>query len=681
MHLLYVGRYIRMWRSMRYAYSTSLSSTRKIDRVLVANRGEIAVRIMRSAQRLGIETVAIFSDADRHSMHTKRADVAYHIGPSPSLQSYLNMEKIIETALRSGAQAIHPGYGFLSENATFAEKCASAGIIFIGPPPKAIRDMGAKSVSKQLMADAGVPVVMGYHGREQTDDRLRHEAANIGYPVMLKAVYGGGGKGMRIAWNANEFNEKLASARSEALKAFGNDEMIVEKFVERPRHVEVQVFGDHHGSYVYLWERDCSVQRRHQKIIEEAPAPGLDTKARLRLGESAVRAARAVGYVGAGTVEFIMDPRGEFFFMEMNTRLQVEHPVSEAITGTDLVEWQFKVAEGERLPLKQDEIKLNGHALEARVYAEDTKAGFIPIAGHLKHVSFPNFARVDTGVEEGDEVSVHYDPMIAKVIVWGEDREKAIAKMSRALQQTHIAGLSTNVPFVRTILAHPEFVKGNVYTEFIADHESDLFGGEKSSIPDICESVVARMLLQQNPPSPSNPFLFNDYFRLNHAAKENVEVGGKTYFVEIEGNDICVDVNGKRVKVFVDEVERKQTCIWFTMTIDGQRWRRKAITVGDKIVVFGEEHREYALPTASWVEELAEVGAVTDACAPMPGVVEKVLVKAGDQVKHGQALVVIVAMKMEYIVRAPCDGIIHSVQCAVGTNVPKNAHLVKFDRS
>uniref|UniRef100_A0A915C9T6 Methylcrotonoyl-CoA carboxylase subunit alpha, mitochondrial n=1 Tax=Parascaris univalens TaxID=6257 RepID=A0A915C9T6_PARUN len=680
MRLLYARRSIRIWRNIQHSYSTSISSIRRIDRVLIANRGEIALRIMRTARRLGVETVAIFSDADRYSMHTKRADRAYHIGPSPSLQSYLSMEKIIETALRSGSQAIHPGYGFLSENAEFAEKCASAGIIFIGPPPKAIRDMGAKNISKQLMADAGVPVVMGYHGREQTDDRLRHEAANIGYPVMLKAVYGGGGKGMRIAWNANEFNEKLTSARSEAIKAFGNDEMIVEKFVERPRHVEVQIFGDHYGNYVYLWERDCSVQRRHQKIIEEAPAPGLNRNARLRLGESAVRAARAVGYVGAGTVEFIMDRRGEFFFMEMNTRLQVEHPVSEAITGTDLVEWQFKVAEGERLPLKQDEIKLSGHALEARIYAEDTKAGFIPIAGHLKHVSFPNFARVDTGVEEGDEVSIHYDPMIAKVIVWGEDREKAIAKMSRALQQTHIGGLSTNVSFVRNVLAHEEFIKGNVYTEFIADHESDLFDNKESSILDICESVVARMLLQQNPPSPCNPFLLNDYFRLNHTAKENVEVGGKTYFVEIEGNDIRVDVNGKRMTVLVDEVERKQTCIWFTMTIDGQRWRRKAITVGDKIMVFGEEHREYALPRASWVEEFAEVDVMTDACAPMPGVVEKILVKAGDQVKHGQALVVIVAMKMEYIVRAPYDGIVHSVQCAVGMNVPKNAHLVKFDR-
>ncbi|KHN72796.1 Methylcrotonoyl-CoA carboxylase subunit alpha, mitochondrial [Toxocara canis] len=434
-----------------------------------------------------------------------------------------------------------------------------------------------------------------------------------------------------------------------------------------------------------LFTMNCDGQRWRRKAISTgekimAPAPGLNMSVRRRLGESAVRAAKAVGYVGAGTVEFIMDRSGEFFFMEMNTRLQVEHPVTEAITGTDLVEWQFKVAEGEKLPLRQDEIQLNGHALEARVYAEDTKAGFIPIAGHLKHVSFPTFARVDTGIEEGDEVSMHYDPMIAKVIVWAEDRTKAIAKLSRALQETHIGGLSTNVSFVRTVLTHPEFMKGNVYTEFIADHEKDLFDGDEHSALNVCESVIARLLLQQKRPSLNDPFKFNDYFRLNHRAKGNVEIGGKTYAVQFEGSDICVDVGNKSMKLNVDEIERKQGCVLFTMNCDGQRWRRKAISTGEKIMVFGEKHGEYALPSALWAEELNDASGMADACAPMPGVVEKVLVKVGDRVKHGQALVVMVAMKMEYIIRAPCDAIIHSVQCVAGTNVPKNAHLVKFDR-
>lgn len=663
---------------------TTTVAFRKIYRVLIANRGEIAMRVLKTARRLGIETVAVYSDVDKNSMHTKAADMAFHIGAAPSLQSYLNMDRIIDIALRANAHAIHPGYGFLSENATFADKCASAGIIFIGPPSQAIRDMGAKSVSKQIMADAGVPVVKGYHGygaTEQSDARLRDEAAKIGYPVMLKAVYGGGGKGMRIAFNESEFQEKLASARSEAKKSFGNDEMLVEKFIEKPRHIEVQIFGDHHDNYVYLYERDCSIQRRHQKIIEEAPAPGVDSEVRRRLGESAVKAARAVKYVGAGTVEFIMDTNGEFYFMEMNTRLQVEHPVSEAVTGTDLVEWQFKVANGERLPLKQSEIPLNGHSLEARVYAEDTTAGFIPIAGKLKHASFPAFARVDTGVEEGDEVSVHYDPMIAKVIVWGEDRSRAAAKLEKALRDTHIIGLATNISFVRSVLRHPEFVKGNVYTDFIPEHEKDLFS-EKKSPQDLCEAVIARILLSQEEKKAGNPFCQNDFFRLNHKAKQIIEVDGSKYLVEIspEG-DFLIDLGEKFVRLSVDEIVRTKNQVRFTINIGEQRLRRKAVATEDSISVFGENHNVYSLPPTHLTSESSNGLGMGGACAPMPGVIEKVLVRAGETVKQGQALVVMVAMKMEYIIRAPCDATVQSVQCAVGANVPKNAHLVKFENS
>ncbi|VDO77295.1 unnamed protein product [Heligmosomoides polygyrus] len=472
----------RVLTVQRMRASTSAPLIKNINRVLIANRGEIAIRVMNTARKMGIESVAVFSDADRNALFVKKADKAFHIGPAAAAQSYLNVDKIIETALRADVQGIHPGYGFLSENAKFAERCAEAGLVFIGPPVQAIRDMGTKSLAKQIMQDAKVPVVEGFHGADQSDGNLKKHALKIGYPVMLKAVYGGGGKGMRIAWTEAEFDEKLASARSEAMKSFGNDEMLVEKFVERPRHVEVQVFGDHHGNYVHLWERDCSVQRRHQKIIEEAPAPLINHETRLRLGESAVRAAAAVGYVGAGTVEFILDPRGNFYFMEMNTRLQVEHPVTEAITGTDLVEWQLKIAQGEKLPLKQDQIPLNGHSFECRVYAEETKGGsFMPTAGTLEYVSFPNDARVDTGVVSGDEVSVHYDPMIAKVVVWGADRATAAAKLDTALAQTRISGLPTNIQFVRTVLNHPEFMKGNVYTDFIPDHQEELFADVKQS--------------------------------------------------------------------------------------------------------------------------------------------------------------------------------------------------------
>ncbi|XP_047304547.1 methylcrotonoyl-CoA carboxylase subunit alpha, mitochondrial isoform X6 [Homo sapiens] len=431
-----------VWRQRTMKYTTATG--RNITKVLIANRGEIACRVMRTAKKLGVQTVAVYSEADRNSMHVDMADEAYSIGPAPSQQSYLSMEKIIQVAKTSAAQAIHPGCGFLSENMEFAELCKQEGIIFIGPPPSAIRDMGIKSTSKSIMAAAGVPVVEGYHGEDQSDQCLKEHARRIGYPVMIKAVRGGGGKGMRIVRSEQEFQEQLESARREAKKSFNDDAMLIEKFVDTPRHVEVQVFGDHHGNAVYLFERDCSVQRRHQKIIEEAPAPGIKSEVRKKLGEAAVRAAKAVNYVGAGTVEFIMDSKHNFCFMEMNTRLQVEHPVTEMITGTDLVEWQLRIAAGEKIPLSQEEITLQGHAFEARIYAEDPSNNFMPVAGPLVHLSTPRAdpsTRIETGVRQGDEVSVHYDPMIAKLVVWAADRQAALTKLRYSLRQYNINSL------------------------------------------------------------------------------------------------------------------------------------------------------------------------------------------------------------------------------------------------
>uniref|UniRef100_A0A1I7TDG2 Methylcrotonoyl-CoA carboxylase subunit alpha, mitochondrial n=1 Tax=Caenorhabditis tropicalis TaxID=1561998 RepID=A0A1I7TDG2_9PELO len=606
---------------------------------------------------------------------------AFHIGPPLAAESYLNMDKIINTALRSGAQAIHPGYGFLSENAGFAERCAQAGLVFIGPPAQAIRDMGAKNVSKQIMEDAKVPVVKGFHGEDQSDTNLKKKSQEIGYPVMLKAVYGGGGKGMRIAWNEAEFDEKLASARNEAKKSFGNDEMLVEKFVEKPRHVEVQVFGDHHGNYVHLWERDCSVQRRHQKIIEEAPAPNMAHETRLKLGESAVRAAAAVGYVGAGTVEFIMDPRGEFYFMEMNTRLQVEHPVSEAITGTDLVEWQLRVAQGEKLPLKQSEIPLNGHAFECRVYAEDThKGAFMPTAGKLSYVDFPEDARIDTGVVSGDEVSIHYDPMIAKVVVWGPDRAAAAAKLESALARTRISGLPTNISFVRTVLAHPEFAAGNVYTDFIPDHHDELFA-ETETPPEIyLESAVAHTLAALKK-SNTGVFQSLSFFKINLAPRFVQKIDGKDVTVQFDSDcRLTVSYDGNSYEALLNDVEAVgHNEFKFTLEANGRRWSTIVRDLPETLMVNGVGQNEYDTPKVyETFDSLAGGAASHSAVAPMPGIIEKILVKSGDQVTTGQALVVMTAMKMEYIIRAPEDSTIETIKCQAGKNVPKNAVLVQF---
>jgi 3-methylcrotonyl-CoA carboxylase alpha subunit len=497
------------------------------DKILIANRGEIACRVIRTARKMGIRTVAVYSDADRDAMHVAMADEAVHIGASPSRESYLLGEKVLQAAIQSGAQAIHPGYGFLSENAPFCKACAKNNIVFIGPPVPAIEAMGSKSAAKQIMEKAGVPLVPGYHGDDQSRDTLKQAADDMDYPVLLKAVAGGGGKGMRQVWSENEFDEALAAAKREAMNGFGNDDMLVEKYLTQPRHVEIQLFCDQHGNAVYLFERDCSVQRRHQKVIEEAPAPGMTVELRDAMGQSAIRAAQAINYEGAGTVEFLLDTDGSFYFMEMNTRLQVEHPVTEMITGQDLVEWQLRVAAGEKLPLAQDQLVLSGHAFEARVYAEDPGNDFLPVTGQLAFLQAPEesrHVRVDTGVRQGDEVSVFYDPMIAKLIVWDENRDKALARLTRALKEYRISGMTTNLDFLYNLANSAPFREADLNTGFIENHHADIFHDSDEDIETDLPLAALYLVLEQetrararaaNSCDASSPWNATNAWRLN----------------------------------------------------------------------------------------------------------------------------------------------------------------------
>lgn len=677
--------------------------SRRIKKVLIANRGEIAVRVMRTAKMMGIETVAIYSDVDANSLHASIADSSFRIGPATPSQSYLNIDKIIELAKLAQVDSIHPGYGFLSENSQFAQLCASNNIIFIGPPPSAIYDMGMKNKAKQIMIEAGVPVIQGYNGPNQETENLLEEAKQIGFPVMMKAVCGGGGKGMRISSSEKDFLESLESARSEAQKSFGNTDMILEKFVTRPRHVEVQIFGDMHGNYVYLWERDCSIQRRHQKIIEEAPAPGLSFETRHWLGRTAVNAAAAVNYVGAGTVEFIFDTESEkFYFMEMNTRLQVEHPVTEAITNLDLVEWQFRVAAGEPLPMNQNEIPLINHAIEARIYAEDSQANFMPTAGTLEYLQFPENVRVDSGIREGDEVTVFYDPMIAKIIAKGRTREEAIFKLENALNQTHIGGLYSNVEFVRSCLKHEKFLSGDLYTDFIPDHQNELLPNKENDMGVLLESAIAFVLLDAPFSSTSNPFLLLPYFRLNQKAKITIQLGNSTLTVTILGNNNYkiegTLENDETIKieeeVLISDINKFKTPktlkigVQFKIEIVSKgckRWNCKAVKLSEKIAVFGSGHSTWkSISLDEEVFDSEELIGTTiidgNPKSPMPGIVEKLFVNVGDKVTKNQGLVALNAMKMEYLIRAPFDAIVDSINCSVGQSVPKNFCLVNLKK-
>lgn len=652
--------------------------------------------MMRTAKKMGVRSVAVYSEADRNSMHVDMADEAYSIGPAPSQQSYLSMEKIINVAKVSAAQAIHPGYGFLSENMEFAELCKQEGIIFIGPPSSAIRDMGIKSTSKSIMAAAGVPVVEGYHGEDQSDQCLKEHAGRIGYPVMIKAVRGGGGKGMRIARSEKEFQEQLESARREAKKSFNDDAMLIEKFVDTPRHVEVQVFGDHYGNAVYLFERDCSVQRRHQKIIEEAPGPGIEPEVRKKLGEAAVRAAKAVNYVGAGTVEFIMDSKHNFYFMEMNTRLQVEHPVTEMITGTDLVEWQLRVAAGEKIPLSQEEITLQGHAFEARIYAEDPTNNFMPGAGPLVHLSTPPAdlsTRIETGVRQGDEVSVHYDPMIAKLVVWAADRQAALTKLRYSLHQYNIVGLHTNIDFLLRLAGHPEFEAGNVHTDFIPQHREELLPSQKSVAKELLCQAALGLILKEKAMSEAfriqaqdqySPFAFSSGRRLNTSYTRNMILKDGTNNVAIavtynHDGSYSMQIEDKIFQVFGD-LYNEEGCTYLKCSVNGAASKTKLIILENTIYLFSMEGSiQIGIPVPKYLTSVSSEGTKGGTIAPMTGTIEKVFVKAGDKVKAGDSLMVMIAMKMEHAIKAPKDGTIKKVFYKEGSQVNRHAPLVEFE--
>jgi len=659
-------------------------------KILIANRGEIACRIIRTARRMGIWAVAVYSEADAAALHVRLADEARLIGPPPARESYLDIAAIIAAAQGSGAEAVHPGYGFLSENAEFAEACAAAGLVFIGPPPSAIRAMGSKAAAKALMEAHGVPVVPGYHGAEQDDGRLFAEAERIGFPVMIKASSGGGGRGMRIVAAADEFAAALEGARREAAGAFGDDNMLIERYLAASRHIEVQVFGDAHGNAVHLFERDCSIQRRHQKILEEAPAPGLHPAQRAAMGEAALKAARAVGYVGAGTVEFIVPTDGKggdaFYFMEMNTRIQVEHPVTEAVTGIDLVEWQLRVAAGERLPLRQEEIALRGHAIEARLYAENPATGFLPSTGTLYCLQLPEGegVRVDSGVRAGDRVSPFYDAMIAKVIAWGEDRETARTRLLRALADTALLGVATNLGFLVRIVADPEFAAGGVDTGFIERRRAALLPAP-GPVPELARAAASlhRLLIrEESAAAPGgtdrfSPWRRADGWRLNLAPASQTltfRCGGEEWTVSArpDGAGWQLGLGGSEM---AGEAERSADGR-LAVTLDGERRLVRVLEHGVLLAVFADGE--------SWmIEEVDPLmplpgadGVAGRLTAPMPGRVVQLLVAAGDHVRQGQPMIVVEAMKMEHTIAAPRDGTVAAVHYAPGDLVEEGAELI-----
>ncbi|KAI0095062.1 carbamoyl-phosphate synthase L chain, ATP binding domain-containing protein [Irpex rosettiformis] len=712
------------------------------DKILIANRGEIACRVIRTAKKLGIKTVAVFSEVDADSMHVKLADEAYCIGPAPSAESYLRMDKIIDLCRRSGAQAVHPGYGFLSENPKFADKLAKEGIVFIGPPASAIVSMGSKSESKVIMEGAGVPVVPGYHGSNQDADFLKSKASEIGYPVLIKAVHGGGGKGMRIVESEAQFSDALESARREAEKSFGNNDVLVEKYVERPRHIEVQVFADSHGGCVALWERDCSVQRRNQKIIEEAPAPGLGPEMRADLCQKAINAAKAVNYVGAGTVEFIFDnDTNQFYFMEMNTRLQVEHPVTEMITGLDLVEWQLQVAAGNRLPLSQSDIPLVGHAFEARIYAENPRNQFLPDSGPLLFLSTPEpthvFApavppppssvaslarsietnvevepslRLEQGFGQGAQIGVFYDPMIAKLVVHGRDRTEALRILRGALEKYQVVGVSTNIEFLRTLAGNNAFVEGNVETGFIREHFDDLFPDVPAPIAEVLAQAALYVILREQSMAPkvgATPWTFlssrrfggDTYERVIMLATDDLSISPVAVHVKaLAGGRFDITVKGADYKRTFSSVSgHLSSPTTVSSSLDSDSLRTTVVSqqpppalpastnfhTMERLHVFHDGHKTtLTLPSPKWLLSLG--GDVLNAHkgalkAPMPSLVVNVPVNVGEKVKKGDAVVILESMKTEMILRSPADGIVTSVGCQKGDMVDEGRELISID--
>jgi len=643
-------------------------------KILIANRGEIACRIIETAHRLGVSVVAVYSDADAQARHVALADEAVHIGGSAPSESYLRGDVIIAAAKASGAEAIHPGYGFLSENPDFVEAVEAAGLVFIGPSAKAIRAMGLKDAAKALMTEAGVPVVPGYHGAEQGAEALAKAAEAIGYPVLIKAVAGGGGKGMRLVEAADQFAAALTSAQNEARTAFGNEAVLIEKYVTAPRHIEVQVFGDG-SSAVHLYERDCSLQRRHQKVIEEAPAPGMTQEMRAAMGAAAVRAAEAIGYSGAGTIEFIVDGSegllpDRFWFMEMNTRLQVEHPVTEAVTGIDLVEWQLRVASGEPLPLRQDQITLTGHAFEARLYAEDVPAGFLPATGQLAHLQF-GAARIETGVRQGDRISPFYDPMIAKLVTHGPTRKAALGALARALSETQVAGTVTNLAFLGALARHAGFARGEVDTGLIAR--------DIDALTEIPPASLAAQAVAAASGYAEGADRFEAGFTLWGSVPQRV------YFAEFEAGVTALAGSAPRFAVAIDGAEFEVALeraeagdIWRVLSGEGAILRRyKVVHHGDQVTVFAPEACSFTR-----VDPLARAAHATQSdltLAPMPGLVVEMAVTAGAQVKAGARLCVLEAMKMEHVMCAPRDGVIAEVLAKAGDQVEAGAALVRME--
>jgi 3-methylcrotonyl-CoA carboxylase alpha subunit len=661
-------------------------------KILIANRGEIACRVIATARRLGVRTVAVYSDADAQARHVQWADEAVHVGGAAARDSYLQWQRIIEAARSSGAQAIHPGYGFLSENEDFAQACADAGLVFIGPPPSAIAAMGSKSAAKALMERAGVPLVPGYHGQDNDPALLAREAGRIGYPALIKASAGGGGKGMRRVERAEDFAAALASCQREAKASFGDDHVLVERYVTRPRHIEIQVFGDSHGQVIHLGERDCSVQRRHQKVLEESPAPGLSAKRRAEMGAAAVAAAKAVGYVGAGTVEFVAEELDDgdikAYFMEMNTRLQVEHPVTEAVTGLDLVEWQLRIAAGERLPLTQEQLVMRGHAIEARICAENPDNNFLPATGTLhvtrwpEHVAFVRdevLARVDSGVGEGDAITPYYDSMIAKLIVWGENRAQALARLDAALRDTHIVGLNTNVAFLRRVVRSHAFGTADLDTALIERERAALFGAPALPPELAAAGVAAHVLAAEAALEDADPWSRRDGWRLHGGARRRLSL-------ELAGAPLAV------------ALERLHDGATLLATAGG-RWSfaarslggaRHEVTLGDRrtVLTVYAQPESYAVfadagsaivseydPIAHAGDHAGEAGRLT---APMPGKVIAFHVKAGDTVKRGQPLAVMEAMKMEHTLNAPRDGRVLELLYAAGDQVAEGGELLRL---
>ena len=659
--------------------------------LLIANRGEIACRIVGTCRRLGVRTVAVYSDADRDARHVRLADEAVRLGPAPAAGSYLLVERVLEAARRTGAEAVHPGYGFLSESALFARAVREAGLVFVGPPAEAMERLGGKDSAKALLEPAGVPLVPGYHGAEQEDGLLARRAERIGFPLLIKATAGGGGKGMRRVDRAGDFLDALAACRREATSAFGDDRVLVERLVERPRHVEVQVFADRHGNAVHLFERDCTLQRRHQKIIEEAPAPCLPEATRRALGRAATGAALAAGYENAGTVEFLIDPQGRFYFIEMNTRLQVEHPVTEAITGLDLVEWQLRVAAGEPLPLRQEEIAERGHAFEARLYAEDPAKGFLPSIGTLRTLRLPvgtEGVRVDTGVEEGDAVTPYYDPMVAKIIASGPDRAAALDRLAAALDATHVEGVTTNLAFLRAAAASPAFRALAIDTGWLDREGTEALAAEPPATPEVlllaALATVALSLARPRPrPVPgtdwTSPWHRLDAWRLNQAPRGLVRLlaGQEVHAVAVEGTA------AERFTAHLGDAALEARCgvagerVW--VESDGRRRSFPAAILGHTLVLtLDGRRRAFVLEDGRFAArgEEEDQGLFT---APMPGKVTRLLVAPGDRVAKGQPLAVLEAMKMESRFEAPRDGVVAAIHVREGDQVEEGTVLLDLE--